>query len=398
MEKLLAEYELSLYSEIKTILEGKVYIVSHEITNQLYIKKVLHRENLSVYKVLKEMKSQNRPEVVEYFPINDKLIVIEELVNGRTVENILEIESIAKDEAIRIMIGICDGLLDIHRRDNPIIHRDIKPSNIIINSDGVIKLIDFDAARVVNELNNRDTRLIGTSGYASPEQFGFAQTDIRSDIYSMGVLLNYLLVKKLPSEELVSGEIGEIIKKAIQIDRGYRYQDVEEFKKALLLINLKPKKDSRSNVLNTQKLSLEKPKDKKEPEGYMTFGIQSQNKDEKNKKERKYTRSSLDMTLERYLRKIVGFRSFKVYKMILASCWYLIAFLGFLVYSTSHQISDISLVIYFAILPTFIFGGGFGINKYLPLMKSKTIWKKIIGQIIMWFILTMIAGAFMGAK
>ncbi|MGL5577420.1 MAG: protein kinase domain-containing protein [Sarcina sp.] len=82
---------------------------------------------------------KNRAQVIEYFLVDENLIVIEELVNGRTIENILQIEDLDKDEIVRIIIGICNGLSDIHNMKEPIIRRDIKLSNIMINVDKVMK-------------------------------------------------------------------------------------------------------------------------------------------------------------------------------------------------------------------------------------------------------------------
>ncbi|MGL5068353.1 MAG: serine/threonine-protein kinase [Sarcina sp.] len=317
MEEIL-EYEIGLYSEIKTILTGKVYVVEYEVTNQFYIKKILNKENLKAYENLKRIKCKHRAKIIECFVVDDNIIVIEELVNGRTIDNILKIEEISKEEAIRVSIGVCNGLVDIHMMENPIIHRDIKPSNVMINNDGTVKLIDFDAARVSNELNNRDTRLIGTQGYASPEQFGFAQTDIRSDIYSIGVLLNYMILKKFPTDEIVKGDIRQVIEKATQIDRAYRYQTIYELKEALgnvklegeikeKVIDLNKQENNRSNMDRPKEDICFKNETKKEPRQANTF----------TKNFGKEKKSFWDKTIK----KVVGFRSGNIIKMITAACW-----------------------------------------------------------------------------
>ena len=82
---------------------------------------------------------------------------------------------------------MCDGLKELH--EQKIIHRDIKPSNMILQADGRIRLIDFDAARIFKDNKATDTELLGTKDYAPPEQYGFGQTDPRSDIYSLGVTI-----------------------------------------------------------------------------------------------------------------------------------------------------------------------------------------------------------------
>ena len=129
--------------------------------------------------------------------------------------------------------ALCDILLPMHSQNPPIIHRDIKGSNVIIDNEGKIYLIDFDASKLVVKGKNRDTDLIGTEEYAAPEQYGFGQSDQRTDIYAMGILMNKLLTGKFPSEEKYKGALSEIIEKATSLDPVNRYQNVQEFKQSL---------------------------------------------------------------------------------------------------------------------------------------------------------------------
>lgn len=94
-----------------------------------------------------------------------------------------------------------------------ITHRDITPSNIIIGFDGVVKIIDFGISRLHKENAKHDTQVLGTEGYAAPEQFGFKQSDCKTDIYALGVLLNYMLTGHIPSEVMYrDGDVADIIK------------------------------------------------------------------------------------------------------------------------------------------------------------------------------------------
>jgi serine/threonine-protein kinase len=86
------------------------------------------------------------------------------------------------------------------QRPRPIVFRDLKPANIMINSDSRIKLIDFGIARFFKEDRQEDTFVYGTPGYAAPEQYGSGQTDVRSDIFSLGATLHYCLTGRNPSE------------------------------------------------------------------------------------------------------------------------------------------------------------------------------------------------------
>jgi len=129
------------------------------------------------------------------------------------------------------MMQLCDALEVLHGCNPPIIHRDIKPSNILVTTDGVLKIIDFDASRQYNaEKHTSDTRLLGTIEYAAPEQFGYAQTDIRSDIYSAGVVLSELAIGKDTS---FVKDWKHVVNKCTNFDPENRYQNATELKKDL---------------------------------------------------------------------------------------------------------------------------------------------------------------------
>ena len=100
-----------------------------------------------------------------------------------------------------------------------------KPENVIIRGDEAV-LIDFDASRIVKEDQRADTVVLGTTGYAAPEQYGISQTDGRADIYSLGVLLNIMLTGKHPSMELAPGKLGRIVQRCTQINPKKRYKNV----------------------------------------------------------------------------------------------------------------------------------------------------------------------------
>lgn len=130
-------------------------------------------------------------------------------------------------KVLEIALELCDALEILHQ--NSIIHRDIKPSNIILCGNGHIKLIDFDAARIKKTTADKDTVFIGTDGFAPPEQFGFAQTDERSDIYAFGITVKLLL-----GENYARSSYKGVIEKCIRFNPEQRYKSVNAVKSALV--------------------------------------------------------------------------------------------------------------------------------------------------------------------
>lgn len=142
----------------------------------------------------------------------------------------LERNVLDKKTACKYASDICDALTFLH--SSGIVHRDIKPSNVIIKDDGTAVLIDLSIARFMNGQEN-DTQTLGTPGYAAPEQFGVSQSNRATDIYGLGVLLNYMLTNSHPSVELPKGRIKKVIQKSTSTQIYKRYKDANKFKKAL---------------------------------------------------------------------------------------------------------------------------------------------------------------------
>ncbi|MCC3867388.1 serine/threonine-protein kinase [Terrisporobacter mayombei] len=231
------EFKLSLYEELKSIHKSRkveIFIVQNIQDEKIYIKKEIKEYTKGIYEIIKNINCKNMPKIYEILEYEDKLIIIEEFINGDTLQKILEKENKLKEkEVIKYIISLCDALYEIHSLNPPIIHRDIKPANIIISNDNVLKLIDFDISRTYKEGESLDTTLLGTKGYASPEQFGFDQTDCRSDIYAMGVMMNVLTTGKHVKEEVNNTLLKDIIKKCTHISAEKRYANVLELKEEL---------------------------------------------------------------------------------------------------------------------------------------------------------------------
>lgn len=184
-----------------------------------------------VYKVLRDISFPSLPRVYEVAQGERGIVVLEEFIRGVTVADIL-LNGLYDERGVKKVIRcLCDALSVIHSYG--IVHRDIKPENVMITDDGSVKLIDFDASRFFKNGQSKDTRVMGTTGYAAPEQFGLAQSDERTDIFSVGVMMNVMLTGEHPSKKLYKGKLSKIIDKCIQLDPKKRYQTAEELKKSL---------------------------------------------------------------------------------------------------------------------------------------------------------------------
>lgn len=230
-----------IIEHISSTDNSDVNLVINNVNKQVYIMKKIKNGSIIPYEIMQGEHNNNLVDVYEIF--EDEQTVILEYVQGIPLSQISK--AMNESEVRRIAMQLCNAIKELHK--NNIIHRDIKPSNIMINADGNIKLIDFDIARTYKEYRGKDTRYIGTDGFAPPEQYGFAQTDIRTDIYAIGAVMYELLTNGQPLQTLISysGELKEVILKCTQLNPDDRYQSVNELADALLK---KPAKKSKTTV------------------------------------------------------------------------------------------------------------------------------------------------------
>ena len=227
------ELALSFYREISALGERKnVRLVQHIETKEFFVRKDLAIYDKDVYRYLQRGRFLQTPEIIELIEDGTKLIVIEEYIQGKGLDELMENKVFKEDEVRNIASQICDILKPIHNHKPAIIHRDIKPSNIIMRGDTVF-LIDFNASRDYEPGESRDTVLMGTQDYAAPEQFGFSQSTPRTDIYAIGALLSMMLTGQTPVYGKAKGEIARVISRCTAIDPDDRYENVSELKDAL---------------------------------------------------------------------------------------------------------------------------------------------------------------------
>ena len=179
-------------------IDKEVFLVKRKGSGKMYVKKYVSPEAAEVCGRLEGVVNKNIARIHAVAQDGKKGLVIEEFINGVTLEEYRESRRVLTEEQVcSIVSDLCDALFEIHNRG--IVHRDIKPENVMLSNDGVVKLIDFGIARSIKEGKRQDTEILGTAGYAAPEQFGYRQTDARADVYAVGVLMNKLLTGELPT-------------------------------------------------------------------------------------------------------------------------------------------------------------------------------------------------------
>lgn len=219
------------FREIGQINKNTVVVYNDYLQRQMILK-ILPRQNLPVLKDIMKIKHPNLMEIYDVMDDGINCNCLCEFVFGNNLDKIVYTKmGVDPKIAEKWMVQLCNGVETLHQKN--IIHRDITPNNVMIDYEGNIKVIDFNISRERKQSASRDTTVMGTAGYASPEQFGFTQTGFGADIYAMGVLLNFMVTGKMPNEKLCSGKYASIVKKATQIKEEDRYSNVYQMELAL---------------------------------------------------------------------------------------------------------------------------------------------------------------------
>ena len=225
--------EIETYFEPVRLLKrgarGSVTLLRHRETGKRYIFRRF-TGSAEVYRRLLAVDCPCLPRIEEVAAQDGQVAVLEEYIQGDTLTFLLEGGVLPWPEARQVTEDVCAALWVLHTLGA--VHRDVKDSNVILRGDQAV-LIDFDASRMVKPDGTADTVVLGTSGYAAPEQFGLSQTDGRADIYSLGVLLNVMLTGQHPSTKLASGHAGRVVRRCTMTNPDQRYQTVRELREAL---------------------------------------------------------------------------------------------------------------------------------------------------------------------
>lgn len=214
---------------------NSVYLVRDVSTGSLWVKKFIEKDSVGVYGKLMSIRQDNIANVKEMYLSEDGAVVIEQYAVGKSISSFIENGCLFTVSQVRhVAMQLCDALQCLHK--NNIVHRDVTVNNVIISDEGNVKLIDMGISRIKDPYKTSDTHLMGTPGFAAPEQFGFRQTDERADIFSLGVLMNVMLTGELPSEEIYckNYRLKRIISRSIELEPENRYKKVSEIKRRLI--------------------------------------------------------------------------------------------------------------------------------------------------------------------
>ncbi|HHX12211.1 MAG TPA: serine/threonine protein kinase [Clostridiales bacterium] len=240
--------EYTLLDKIHQGGTSQVFVIRNNVSNKLYILKTVNynRSDFNL-EFLKDIDHPGIVKVHNVFKTDKYWYVIKDFIEGENLEQKVDRDGAYDEEAVTdIAIELCDILDYLHNMGpSPLIYRDLKPSNLMMTPSGEIILIDLDSIRQFKKESQKDTIYIGTEGFASPEQFGFGQTDSRSDIYTLGTTLYHLLTSQDPTAEKlkinnireirkdISLHLAKIIEKCTMFNPDSRYQNIGELKKGL---------------------------------------------------------------------------------------------------------------------------------------------------------------------
>ena len=196
------------------------------------------RNEMEILQKLTEMGLTGIPKGYRIFEENGGVYFLREYIEGTPLSQmVMQKGGIQERELCKISLKICQAVEEFQKLEDPMIHRDIKPENIVVTPTGETVFIDFGTMRSYKKDSQRDTFVVGTRGTAAPEQYGYRQTDQRTDVYAIGQTMLYMVTESYELDQLseckISRKLKKIIEKACSFEPDKRYADAAELRKAI---------------------------------------------------------------------------------------------------------------------------------------------------------------------
>lgn len=235
----------TVYECLKESEDSSTFLVKETATGILCVLKwgrnrqaEFLRNEMEIMKKMADRKLSGIPKAYRIFEENGEVYLVREYIEGMSLaQMILQKGGISEAEICRISRKICQTAEQFQNPDEPMIHRDIKPENIVVTPGGEVVFIDFGTMRSYKKDGSRDTFVVGTRGTAAPEQYGYTQTDQRTDVYAIGQTMLYMVSESYEMNQLsecaVSRRMKKIIEKACSFEPDKRYGDAAQLRRAV---------------------------------------------------------------------------------------------------------------------------------------------------------------------
>lgn len=235
----------TVYECLKESEDSSTFLVKETATGILCVLKwgrnrqaEFLRNEMEIMEKMADRKLSGIPKTYRIFEENGEVYLVREYIEGMSLaQMILQKGGISEAEICRISRKICQTAEQFQNPDEPMIHRDIKPENIVVTPGGEVVFIDFGTMRSYKKDGSRDTFVVGTRGTAAPEQYGYTQTDQRTDVYAIGQTMLYMVSESYEMNQLsecaVSRRMKKIIEKACSFEPDKRYGDAAQLRRAV---------------------------------------------------------------------------------------------------------------------------------------------------------------------
>ena len=235
----------TVYECLKENEDSATFLVKETVAGILCVLKwgrnmqaELLRNEMEILEKLADRKLSGIPKAYRIFEENREVYLVREYIEGTPLaQMVLQKGEIPDTEICRISRKICRTAEQFQNPDNLMIHRDIKPENIVITPGGEAVFIDFGTMRSYKKDGSRDTFVVGTRGTAAPEQYGYTQTDQRTDVYAIGQTMLYMVSESYEMDQLsecnISRKMKKVIEKACSFEPDKRYTDASELSRAI---------------------------------------------------------------------------------------------------------------------------------------------------------------------